>query len=170
MASRVYWDTCLFIEVLQKTKVDRLDACQALVNKAKNGELVIVTSVWSIDEVNKLEELEKSTRILREAQSKMILEFFENPYIKVRQVDREIAELAHELTRTHSLTNGDAVHVATAAIGRVDVLYTYDGIKKKRGGLLQHNLKIGVPPLRIEKPPIPSAGPLFDTAQPEEEG
>jgi hypothetical protein len=59
----------------------------------------------------------------------------------------------------------DAIHAATAVIGKVDILYTYDGKKGKRGGLLPYDRKIGTPPLRIERPPSPSLGPLFDTHQ-----
>ena len=80
----------------------------------------------------------------------------------MRQLDRETAEMAHHLTRTHGLTNADAVHVATASTSKADVLYTYDDPKKKRKGLLRHSLSICNPPLRIERPPDPDAGTLFD--------
>jgi predicted nucleic acid-binding protein len=167
MPNSVYWDACIFIEVLQKTGKDRarLEACQDIEDKAKKGELNIVTSMLTITEVNKLDDLEKATGILREDQSKLILAFFENSYIHVRQLDRQTAELAHEFTRTHGLANTDAIHVATAILSKVGVLYTYDASKGRRRGLLTHNLKIGIPPLRIERPPPPSLGPLFDTRQ-----
>ncbi len=162
MPNSAYWDACVFIAALEKLNKDRVDACLDLVRQAKSGELVIVTSAWAIIEVNKLDDLEKATGVLREDQSKMILDFFENPYIKVRQLDRATAELAHELTRTHGLTNADAVHVATAILAKVDVFYTYDDAKKKRKGLLRHDGKIGKPPLSIKRPPSPTHGPLFD--------
>jgi PIN domain len=79
----------------------------------------------------------------------------------MRQLDRPTAELAHEITRTYGLTNADAVHVATAVIAKVPVLYTYDSAKGKRRGLLRHDRKIGDPPLRIEVPPDPDAGTLY---------
>jgi hypothetical protein len=69
--------------------------------------------------------------------------------------------MAHEFTRTHGLRNADAIHVATALIARVDVLYTWDDKKQRRAGLLGHNGKIGKPPLRIEVPPDPDKGTLF---------
>jgi hypothetical protein len=55
----------------------------------------------------------------------------------------------------------DAIHVATALEMAVDVFYTYDAVKGRRKGLLQYNLKIGKPPLRIEEPKITPVGPLF---------
>ena len=93
----------------------------------------------------------------------MILLFFENQFISMKPLDRQIGELAHEFTRTHSLAGGDALHVATAIVNKVDVFYTWDEHKKRaRRGLLVHNGKIGTPPLRIEKPPPALAGTLFD--------
>ena len=56
----------------------------------------------------------------------------------------------------------DAIHVATAIRNKVSVLYTYDASKNRRKGLLKHNLKVDAPPLRIEKPPDPLKGTLFD--------
>jgi predicted nucleic acid-binding protein len=157
----VYFDSCLFIELLQQADQKRFDQCEALREQAQKGDIIIVTSALTITEVNKLPELGG----LPEDQSKKILEFFENPYIVVRAVDRRTAEDAHHFTRTHGLTNIDAIHIATALNSRVSVLYTYDSAKKRRKGLLSHNLKIGNPPLRIERPPDPLKGTLFDESK-----
>ena len=153
----IYLDTCVIIELLQQSDQARFDACEALRLRAYNDELVIVVSALTITEVNRLPNSGK----LPEEQSQLILDFFENPYISVRPVDRRIAESAHHLTRTHGLTNLDAIHVATADLCRVDVLYTFDSAKNKRKGLLRHNLAIGKPPLRIEIPPDPTRGTLL---------
>ena len=161
MPNSVYWDACLFIEVLQKIKGARLDACHDMIDKAEKKSLIIVTSALTITEVNKFGDQETST-LSREDQSKMILAFFGNPYIRVRAVDRRTAEYAHDLTRLHGLKNIDAIHAATAALAKVDVLYTYDGKKGRRDGLLTHDGKIGNPPLSIKEPPPPSGYPLFD--------
>ena len=153
-----YFDACMFIELLQQNKPGRLEACEALHDQAKKEKLVIVTSALTITEVDKLPEL----GILPDEQSKKILDFFEHKYIVIRNLDRQIAERAHQLTRTHGLYAQDAIHVATAVSVKVPVLYTYDGKGGRRRGLLRHHLKIGNPPLRIEEPPEPSAGPLFE--------
>jgi predicted nucleic acid-binding protein len=158
MPELAYFDSCIFVELLQQKNQERFDACEQLRKSAQDKILIIVTSALTITEVNKLPE----TTALREEQSKTILAFFENPYIALRSVDRQVAEKAHELTRTHSLANNDAIHVATAILYKVPVLYTYDSKKQRRKGLLIHNLKIGNPPLRIEVPPEPVIGPLFE--------
>jgi predicted nucleic acid-binding protein len=121
MPNSVYWDACLFIEVLQKTNPARLDACRDLIDKAEKKALVIVTSALTITEVNKFGD-EKVSGLSREEQSKFILAFLGNAYIKVRPLDRQTAEFAHHLTRQHSLKNMDAIHAATAVIAKADVL------------------------------------------------
>jgi len=153
----VYFDSCVFIELLQRDDKDRTEACDYLMGLAEKKELVIVTSTVAITEVNKLPE----SSALPEEQSKKILAAFQRSYFKPRPVTRAVAELAHELTRTHGLKNLDAIHVATALLSRVSVLYTYDGPKQRRRGILRHHLSIGSPPLRIEMPPAPPVEPLY---------
>ena len=156
MPTSAYWDSCVFIDLLEQTP-GRFPVCEDWRSRAEKGDLVIVTSAISLAEVCKL----PTTSLLPADQSKKILEFFENPYIVLRQVDRAVGELAHELTRTHGLKPMDAIHVATALLMRVDVFHTYDSAKGRRKGLLAHNGLIGTPPLKIEIPTIPPAGPLF---------
>src|SRR5262245_15236899 len=119
MPSSAYFDSNVFIELLQQSDSDRFDACDDLVVKAQRDELIIVTSTLTLVEVNKLPD----TKELPAEQSKKILSFFENPYIVLRTVDRNTAETAHHLTRTNGLAGNDAIHVATALIAKVDVLY-----------------------------------------------
>jgi predicted nucleic acid-binding protein len=160
---KVYFDSCLFIELIQKKNQERFEACDFLRKSAMDGLLVIVTSTISITETNKRSDSEPLT----DDESKSVLAFFQNPYIEMRAVDREVAEFSHELTRKHNLGNMDAIHVATALLNKASVLYTYDGFsdKKKRPGrkgLLAKSLKIGNPPLKILQPSEPIVGPLFD--------
>lgn len=57
MPNSVYWDSCLFIDLLQQTEADgRFEACEAMRVQAENKTLVIVTSALTIAEVNKLPE------------------------------------------------------------------------------------------------------------------
>jgi predicted nucleic acid-binding protein len=150
MAEAVYLDSCIFIEILQKSDPARYLACERLNERAAEGELTIVTSAITLVEVNKLAD----SKALPAEQSQLILDYFENPYIVVRAVDRRTAERAHALTRTHSLTALDAIHVATALIAGVSVMYTYDAAQRKRKGLLRHDGTIGTPPLSIQQPPL----------------
>lgn len=166
MPDIAYIDACVFLEMLQRKDKTRVTACDEIRQKAEKGELELVTSCLTITEVNKLPELP----CLPDEQSKQILEFFENPYIHARPVTREIAEIAHSLTRKHRLTNIDAIHIATALKSCVPVFYTYDGKKPKRKALLPLNKKIGSPPLRIEVPPNPFKGTLLEKVAEADDG
>src|ERR1043165_6419507 len=115
MPERAYFDSCVFIELLQQNNKKRFDACEALRERAAKNELIIVTSAITIAGVNKLPE----SGALPAEQSRLILDFFENEYIAIRPATREIGELAHEFTPTHGLPNLDAIHVATAVLTKV---------------------------------------------------
>ena len=123
MSEIAYLDSCIFIELLQKNNEIRYEACKALIDLAKANGLKIVTSAITIIEVN-------GPKPRTEEQSRKILDFFQNSYINVYAVDRRIAECAHVLVQKHSLTNLDAIHVATASLSKSNVLYTYDGKNK----------------------------------------
>ncbi|HLN30459.1 MAG TPA: type II toxin-antitoxin system VapC family toxin [Gemmataceae bacterium] len=163
MPSSAYFDSCLFIELLQKGNPGRFGDCEDLWQKAVRHDLWIVTSAIAIVEVHKLGKTPGD-----DEESKTILRFFEHERIAVRPADRQTVEMAHELARSHGLACMDAIHVATALIAKVQVFYTYDGPKKGRKGLLKQNGKIGNPPLSIQQPPAkpvppdPDKGTIFD--------
>ena len=156
MPTRVYWDSCCFIGLLQDEK-DKAPALAELAHKAAADDLVIVTSALAIAEVCKLPD----TGTQPEEQTKKVLEFFENPYIVVRTLDRAIAEHANRIARDRGIKPLDAVHIATGIIAGCDVFYTYDGKKKGRKGLLQYNGAPWVQPMRIEQPPDPAKDTVF---------
>lgn len=149
MPERVYWDTNCFLGWFQQESNKR-DALRELLNRAEEGELVIVTSALTITECAGLPTVRK----VDDAASRKMLAFFEHEYIALRSVERLIAEKAHDLTRKLAIRHADAIHVATASVSNVRVLHTWDD------GMLKHNgsAGVGVP---IEKPPDPSLGTIF---------
>jgi predicted nucleic acid-binding protein len=151
----VYWDSCVFIDFLQQTS-GRYEACKYIHDRAESGTLIIVTSTVTLAEVARLPD---AGGLMPHEKSRQILDYFKNPYIAVRQLDRTIAERAHEICRSNNLIHLDAIHLATALNFRVSILYTYDSKKQRRKGLLRHNLKLGSPPLPIEMPPAPPPPP-----------
>ena len=86
-----------------------------------------------------------------------IREFFRNPYIAVKSVDRFIAERAAEITRTFGVKPPDAIQIATAIRWKCESFQTFDGLSRK--GLLRFDGKIGTPPLKIETPVAVSLPP-----------
>lgn len=158
MPSRVYWDSCCFIGLLQDEK-DKAPALVDLCQKAAADDLVIVTSALTIAEVCKL----PGTTLQADDQAKKILEFFENPYVVIRALDRLIGERANTIARQHGIKPLDAVHLATGILSSCEVFYTYDSKKGKNKGLLTHNGAAWVQPMRIEQPPDPAKDTLFKT-------
>jgi predicted nucleic acid-binding protein len=138
----LYWDSSVFIDLIERTS-SRIQILEAIVQSAERGEARIVTSALTLAEVSKLNNL----GLLPEWKEKLIVKFFENEYIAVRNVDRVTSEHARPIIRNHALKPPDALHVATALLARVDVLHTYDTTH-----LLPLDKKVGQPPLRIEEP------------------
>lgn len=138
----VYWDSMLFVYRIEKHP-DWIGDLQLFTDAAERGELRIVTSAYSLVEVAKM----PNASTLSEEQERLIVDFFENEYIVVRNIDRFVAELARDLIRKYKLPTTDAVHVATAILSKVDVLHTND-----KDHLLPKDGKIGKPGLRIEQP------------------
>ena len=118
---------------------------------AANGEIVFVASTLVIAEVTKI----KDPSTTAAEQSKLIREFFENPYIQVRSVDRLIAEHAREISRQYGLQPSDAIHIATALRYKCSCLQTYDGEQGNPKKMLAFDGKIGTPGLKIELPKLP---------------
>jgi len=148
---RVYWDSCVYIDCIQRHP-DRGAVLDSIIKQAKHGEIVLVASALVLAEVSKL----KDPNATAEEEAERILRFFENDFIKVRNVTRRIAEHAADMTRRHSIKPSDAIHVATALEAKCLSLQTYDGVKGCRGKLIALDGKMGSPPLPIEIPRIVS--------------
>lgn len=58
-------------------------------------------------------------------QNSLVTEFFENPFIELRNLDRFVAEKARPIVRQFGLKPPDAIHVATAILMKVDLLHTF---------------------------------------------
>ena len=155
-ADRIYWDSCVFIDSLQQTP-GRYDVLREIVESAKRKETEIVTSAFSIAEVVAITD----DRPVSPTDVQKIKDFFENEYIKLRQLDRQTVELAADIGRTHSIKPPDAVHIATALLAKCRELQTYDGLGKpaSKKRMLFYDGKIGSPTLAIKIPSLPVAAP-----------
>lgn len=159
---RFYWDACAWIAYIIQEKVDtpsgveyRGRECKAVIEAAENGKLEIVTSAFSLVEVCK-----RSAGI--SVPTDNIAAFFENDYLLLVHLDREVGELARELMNAgHSgLKPQDAVHLASALVSRSQRLHTYD---KKLLGLSMKIDRLDGGKLDICMPHLPSKPlPLLD--------
>jgi len=120
-APLVYWDSCVFLDRIPQTP-DRIEALRELTDRAQAGGLRIATSAFTMCEVAKVKGVP-----LPEEQERLIVDFFDNPYIVLVQVDEFAARKTRELVRTHAGLKGrDAVHIASALLAGAPVLHTYD--------------------------------------------
>ena len=140
----VYWDANCFLALLNN-ETDKIKCCQGVMKEAEAGGLLIVASALTLIEVIKM----KGKPRLTSAVEKTIRGFFENSFIYIQNVDRDVGIKARELMWKHeALAPKDSVHVATAILRKVPKLHTFDEY------LLSLDGKYGTPKLTICKPDI----------------
>ncbi|MGI8746699.1 MAG: type II toxin-antitoxin system VapC family toxin [Bryobacteraceae bacterium] len=147
--SLAYWDSCVFIDRIEAKNLSRIDVLRAMTDAAERGELKIVSSTLSMAEVVKLSNL---TDIDNESKEQLIVDFFDNDYIHVRNIDPRISWLARKIIRDHNLKPPDAIHVATAILNHVEVLHTYDDVHLTPLSNKIHYKDVWDKSLRIENP------------------
>lgn len=158
---RPYIESSVFIEYITAENRNNADIVQSILDAAERGELVIVTATWTIAEVHKRKGYSKEA--LSDQQSSDILPYFRESYIDPVEVDRGVAERAHELCRDYpndgvnkSLKPGDAVHIAAAERGKCDVILSYDPDFIKLG---YTKIPIEIPSMMVKpEPPKPIEG------------
>lgn len=140
----IYWDSCVFIHRIERTP-EHIGILEKITDAAERGEIAIVTSSFTLCEVAKIHKDDPS--MLPEQQERLIVDFFENPYINLRSVDRFVGQKSREILRFKpSIKGKDAVHLATAFHHGVPSFQTYDDrLLKMKGASC-----IGA--LRIEEP------------------
>ena len=160
MASdRRYWDSNVFLEWFNGEK-GKIAQCEGILDAAEEGKVDIVTSTWTLTEVIK----KKGEKPIPRSTEQIIRDFFEQPYIVLREVDRAVAERARDLIWTHGLSGPDAVHLATALKLGLSVMDTYDD------KLIALDGKLGNPGLRIGHPHMPHTPDLFPGSKPPKSG
>lgn len=159
---RRYWDSYCFLAILNAGSPDEThsQACELILNDARDGAIEIITSALTIVEV--IRPKGSPRPIPRDKEAK-IRDFFENDYIHIRLVDREIADAARELCWTSGVHPRDAVHLATALTLGCECFETNDP------RLLRLNGQVGNPPLLIREPTWTGQLPLAPADQPIED-
>ena len=148
MVERVYWDSDCFLGHLQGEE-GKVDSCQQVLQAAKDGGLLIVTSALTLAEVLAVKNKEKIPKEIKDS----VINFFANDYISVRNLDRKIAEIAREIVWDNGILPKDACHIATALFLRLGRFHTFDA------KLIAKTGQVGNPKIIIEKPNV--ATPKF---------
>jgi predicted nucleic acid-binding protein len=151
-ADRRYWDSNAFLGYLNN-EPDKADKCEAVLSAAEEGKIDIVTSALTLTEVIK----KKGEKPIPRDREQKIKDFFEHPWIIVREVDRFVAEQARDLIWQHggALSSPDAIQLATALGLKLSVMDTFDDDLIKLSG------KIGNPRLVIGHPNVPHTPDFF---------
>jgi predicted nucleic acid-binding protein len=147
----VYWDSDAFLGWLQ-AEPGKAELCAGTLRRADQGEILIFTSALTLAEVLWM----RGAPMVPQEKAEILRKFFRRSYFRIRNVTRKISEDAQDLVWTQGIRPKDAIHVATALDGHVNVLETFDD------GLLAKTGTIGNPPLVIRKPMPPAQGTLFN--------
>lgn len=135
----------MFLAFLKSEK-GRADICEGLLNQARSGKIVIVTSTFTMTEVVHIKGRERLTK----DREKELDAFFKQPYIHLVDVTRRVCEEARQLMWRHPhLQPKDSLHLASALFGtkkQPDEVHSYDPDFTKL------NRKIGSPPIVICEP------------------
>jgi predicted nucleic acid-binding protein len=162
---RIAWDSCTWIAHIQREKLlaadgttvteDRGAMCRPVLAAAERGALEIVVSALSLVEVL---SRNRSAGI----DDKTVRDYFDNDYILIVAVDKQVADRARNLMLAGhpGLKPLDAVHLATACIANADEFHTFDA------GLLALDSqldKLDGTRLIVKKPAVPAPpAPLLD--------
>jgi len=165
---RVYWDSCTWISLIQNETAVPLDGggvenraalARAVLDDATKGAAEILTSALSLSEVSKPSSKQDGIA----GSSDDLASFFQNDFIVVVMLDRQVGELARALMQRGyaGLKPFDAVHLASALIANVDEMHSFDD------KLLRLNERIDKrdgKPLKICKPSMGGPPlPLLET-------
>lgn len=151
-----YWDANAFLAYFQE-EAGRVDSCEAVLELAEQGKVLIVTSALTLAEVLALRG--KKRLAPKPAMKKRVEDFFKNEYIAVQNVTREVAELSRDLVWNDGIKPKDALHVAAAIAAGVTVFETYDRPLINKGNKKIKDIKFREPPVRIQ-PHLPFPGGL----------
>ena len=96
---RVYWDSCAWIAQIWDERIvlpdgtmeNRGALCRAVIDSAQNGGTEILTSALTLVEVSKIPPTGGF------ATADKVKDFFENDYIIIVRLDRELGEAGREL-------------------------------------------------------------------------
>jgi len=113
--------------------------------------MLLVTSALTLAEVLYL----RGRPPISKARKEIVVDFFKNDYIAVRNVTRHVAELARELVWDQGIKPKDAVHVATALEARLPLMNTFDRTLLKKSPIAgSPQLVIAQPSVREPKLPL----------------
>ena len=145
-----YVDSSVFIGWIHEEVVNGIDRkriAEHIITRAEKGDFLLHISALTLAEVHKKRGHER----LSEDEDEEILDFFENDFIEVIDVDRELGEQSNRFCRTYGLSPADAIHLSCALRAGCDVLLSWD----------EQLVAVNHPHIRCERPQILGQLPLL---------
>lgn len=127
----IYWDSDAFLGWLQ-AEPGKVELCEGTIERAKSGDVLIVTSTLTIAEVLWM----RNAPQVPQQKGELLRKFFRRSFIRVRNVTRQISESAQDLVWVNGIRPKDAIHVATAVEARIGVLETFDAQLIGKSGIV----------------------------------
>ena len=148
---RIYLDANVFLTLFNRGEDShtpeigktRLKTVVTLFQEAESGKIELFTSELT------LAECPKSRHQPEEWTSQKIADFFENQWLQVIEVDREVVLQSREIQASFTIKPLDALHLATAQLmGDIDAVFSYDAKHIiKHGSVLLPDIKVCEPQL-----------------------
>ena len=133
----LYLDSNVFIYATINTK-DLGEKARALLQKIQQGEEEAETSALTFDEVFWAIKKHGQEAAFEACQALLNL-----PNLEIAAFDRELALSALQLIKQHHLAPRDAIHAATAILGKADIIVSTDAHFDKIKGLKRWSLEDG---------------------------
>jgi predicted nucleic acid-binding protein len=161
---KYYWDACAWIALIQQ-EPGRFDDLSYVIDEAKNGNVEIWTSNFTLAEVYK-RPCGTQSSALAIAEDSDFEDFILQDFVTRVQVDFNVGTVARRILRQYPTIAKpqDGIHLATALLNNLDELHTYDrenllGLSGLIGRKDDEKLKICHPPQR-PAPVQPARTPL----------
>jgi predicted nucleic acid-binding protein len=126
LATKLYWDTTVFLCFLNPAEENRRRICDIL-RHARTGDCRIYTSTYTIVETVRPKKVSiPNARLLTPAEIDEIEKMFRWSWVEKVPLDQAVAFRSVELARDYALASADAVHAASAIRAQVDQLQAWD--------------------------------------------
>lgn len=118
--NRVYWDSMLFIYLLEGNP-QYLPKVERLLRQIEATGDRLATSIFTLGEVLTGPRKAGSNSAVTQIKS-----YFQSGRMEILPFDAVTADMYSVLRSSFKLSQADAIHMATAAIARVDIFFTND--------------------------------------------
>ncbi len=124
-----YVDSSFFFAIIKKEEIQcpgglmRWEIAERIVTDAERGDYYLHTSTITLAEVRRIREKREQ---LSQNEVATVQAFFQNEYIRLIEVSREVGEKAQILGAEYGINSMDAIHLGTAILWSCDVLLVWD--------------------------------------------